>query len=312
MILLEITLVILPVFLLVFLGFASSFLELLKKQSVDNLAKFCQDFGIPFLLFFNLAILDLNRALDFELLICFYASMILSFILISSISYYIFKQTYNTSIILGFCAMFSNGVLLGLPISELAFGVDSLFTNYTIIIGHAPFCYLVGITLIEIESVQKNSFLTGIKRSLRAILSNNLTIGILLGITVNLSKIQLSTNITELLEIGTIWVIPLSLFTMGGVIFYYRIAKTYKLPSLIIFTSLFIQPSVVYFLGIHFWSINIEYLRNAVLMAAMAPGLNAYFFANMYSECKDTVATTILISTVLTIFSATLWVYFLS
>ena len=29
--------------------------------------------------------------------------------------------------------MFSNGVLLGLPISELAYGADSLFINYTII-----------------------------------------------------------------------------------------------------------------------------------------------------------------------------------
>ena len=49
--------------------------------------------------------------------------------------------------------MFSNGVLLGLPISELAFGAQSLFINYTIIIGHAPFCYLVGITLIEVGKI---------------------------------------------------------------------------------------------------------------------------------------------------------------
>ena len=46
-------------------------------------------------------------------------------------------------------------------------------------------------------------------------------------------------------------------------------------------------------------------------MAAMAPGLNAYFFANMYGECRDVVATTILTSTVLTVFSSTLWIYFL-
>ena len=70
--------------------------------------------------------------------------------------------------------MFSNGVLLGLPISELAYGSDSLFTNYTIIIGHAPLCYLVGITLIEVIKNEKTTFVLGLKNSAKAILLNNL------------------------------------------------------------------------------------------------------------------------------------------
>ena len=98
---------------------------------------------------------------------------------------------------------------------------------------------------------------------------------------------------------------------MGGVLFHYRVSKNYKIPAAIISTSLLIQPAVVYFLGSQFSNIEIDYLRNAVIMAAMAPGLNAYFFANMYGECRDVVATTILASTVLTVFSSTLWIYFL-
>ena len=64
----EIVLVVLPVFLLIAGGLISSYLRLLKRQSVDSLAKFCQDFGIPFLLFFNLAILDLSSTFNIELL----------------------------------------------------------------------------------------------------------------------------------------------------------------------------------------------------------------------------------------------------
>ena len=307
----KIAIVVLPVFVLIALGFISSYLHLLTRHLVDSLAKFCQDFGIPFLLFFNLAILDLSSAFNTQLLIFFYISMILSFIFISCTAFFIFKQPYNKSIILGFCAMFSNGVLLGLPISELAFGTNSLFINYTIIIGHAPLCYLVGITFIEVAKIKNNSYLIGVKRSLKAILLNNLTIGILLGIGFNLFKFELSTTTEELLKLGTSWIIPISLFTMGGVLYHYRVSKDYKIPATIISTSLLIQPSVVYLLGSQFSNIDINYLRNAVIMAAMAPGLNAYFFANMYGECKDVVATTILMSTVLTVFSSTLWIYFL-
>ena len=307
----KIAIVVLPVFVLIALGFISSYLHLLTRHLVDGLAKFCQDFGIPFLLFFNLAILDLSSAFNIQLLIFFYISMILSFIIISCIAFFIFKQPYNNSIILGFCAMFSNGVLLGLPISELAFGANSLFINYTIIIGHAPLCYLVGITFIEVAKIKNNSYLIGVKRSLKTILLNNLTIGILLGIGFNLFKFKFSGTTEELLKFGTSWIIPISLFTMGGVLYHYRVSKDYKIPATIISTSLLIQPSVVYLLGSQFSNIDINYLRNAVIMAAMAPGLNAYFFANMYGECRDVVATTILTSTVLTVFSSTLWIYFL-
>ena len=65
--LLKIALVILPVFILVAIGFISSYIRLLKRLSVDRLTKFCQDFAIPFLLFFNLAILDLDKAFDFRI-----------------------------------------------------------------------------------------------------------------------------------------------------------------------------------------------------------------------------------------------------
>ena len=308
----KIALLILPVFLLIAAGFISSYLQFLKKNLVDILAKFFQDFGIPFLLFFNFAILDLNNAFDFRIIFSFYSSMIISFVIISCVSYFIFKQPYMNSITLGFCAMFSNGVLLGLPISELAYGSESLFTNYTIIIGHAPLCYLVGITLIEVIKTERTTFALGLKNTVTAILFNNLAVGILLGIGFNFLDLKFSTNSEELLKKGTTWIIPLALFTMGGVLYYYRIATSYQLPFAIIFTSLLVQPTIVYLLGRYSWGIEIETLRNAVIMAAMAPGLNAYFFANMYDNSKDLVATTILLSTGLTVFSSSFWIYFLS
>ena len=67
----KIAIVVLPVFVLIALGFISSYLHLLTRHLVDSLAKFCQDFGIPFLLFFNLAILDLSSAFNIQLLIFF-------------------------------------------------------------------------------------------------------------------------------------------------------------------------------------------------------------------------------------------------
>ena len=51
-----------------------------------------------------------------------------------------------------FCCLFSNSVLLGLPITERAYGVDALTGNFAIVAMHAPFCYGLGITAMEIVS----------------------------------------------------------------------------------------------------------------------------------------------------------------
>ena len=171
---------------------------------------------------------------------------------------------------------------------------------------------MVGITLIEVIKTERTTFALGLKNTVTAILFNNLAVGILLGIGFNFLDLKFSTNSEELLKKGTTLIIPLALFTMGGVLYYYRIATSYQLPFAIIFTSLLVQPTIVYLLGRYSWGIEIETLRNAVIMAAMAPGLNAYFFANMYDNSKDLVATTILLSTGLTVFSSSFWIFFLS
>ena len=166
--------------------------------------------------------------------------------------------------------------------------------------------------LIEFVKNDETKFVLGLKNSGKAILYNNRAIGILLGIGFNFLDLSFSTKTEEILKRGTTCIIPLALFTMGGVLYYYRIATSYMLPLAIIFTSLMVQPAIVYLLGIYSWGIEMETLRNAIIMAAMAPGLNAYFFANLYNNSREIVATTILISTGLTIFTSSFWIYVLS
>ena len=50
-----------------------------------------------------------------------------------------------------------------------------------------------------------------------------------------------------------------------------------------------------------------ESFRPAVLTAAMAPGFNAYIFANMYGRAKRVAASSVLIATAASILTAWLW-----
>jgi len=52
----------------------------------------------------------------------------------------------------------------------------------------------------------------------------------------------------------------------------------------------------------------VDALRSGVVTAAMAPGVNAYIFANMYGHAKRVAASSVLIATALTVITAWVWI----
>jgi malonate transporter len=52
-------------------------------------------------------------------------------------------------------------------------------------------------------------------------------------------------------------------------------------------------------------------LRSAVITAAMAPGINAFLFSSMYKKAQRVVASSILLGTIATVFSASFWILIL-
>jgi len=54
-----------------------------------------------------------------------------------------------------------------------------------------------------------------------------------------------------------------------------------------------------------------EYARYGVLLAAMPTGINAYVFATYYNRGVNVATSTILLSTVLSVLTVTVWLYVL-
>jgi predicted permease len=68
--------------------------------------------------------------------------------------------------------------------------------------------------------------------------------------------------------------------------------------------ALLIHPALTWTLG-KFLTLPNDLFRSGVLTAAMAPGFNAYIFANMYGRAKRVAASSVLIATGSSI--ATVW-----
>ena len=270
--------------------------------------KFTQTFAIPCLLFQAVSTLDLSQTFHFALLGSFYFGAVCGFCLGLLGARFLFKRTWDDSVAIGFCCLFSNSVLLGLPITERAYGTAALTANFAIIAVHAPICYGIGITVMELVRGRGSSAPELLSKVLQAIFKNALVIALGLGFFVNLLGIILPVILTDGLDLLANAALPAALFGLGGVLVRYRPEGDLRVIFYICAISLLVHPSLVWITGRYFDLSETDF-RSAILTAAMAPGINAYIFANMYGTARRVAASAVLISTALTILTASFWLY---
>jgi hypothetical protein len=298
--------VVLPVFMVIGAGYAMTRAGLLSQTHVEGIMKFTQGFAIPCLLFLAISELDLAASFDPGLLASFYSGAFLCFLAGLFGARWFFGRDWEDCVAIGFCCLFSNSVLLGLSITERAYGPEGLVGNFAIIAFHAPFCYLVGITVME---VVRNRGRTGgdfLKSLLGSIFRNALIIGIGLGFVVNVTGIAMPRTVVSALDLIALAALPGALFALGGVLVQYRPEGDLRAIAFVCAVSLLLHPTLVWAFG-RAVDLDRDLFRSAVLNAAMAPGFNAYIFANIYGRARRVVASSVLIATASSVLTVWLW-----
>ena len=301
--------VILPVFLVIGTGYISVWCKWLNTKNIDSLTSFAQNFALPCLLFYAIAKIEIGEYFNLRLLVSFDIGALACFVIGFLAAYFYFHRDKEESICIGFTCLFSNSILLGLPIMENAYGRASLGSNYAIIAFHAPFCYLIGI--LSMEFSQDRNTAINLKKSLThifiAVFKNPLIIAIFLGLLVNIFGIPVPSSIWNGLSITKEAALPTALFALGGVLHQYRPEGDGLTICFVIFLSIILHPTIVYFASVKS-ALTLEQIRSAVITAAMAPGINAFLFASTYKKAQRVVASSIFLGTVATVFTASVWI----
>ena len=303
----EIFLVVFPVFLVVGAGYGAVYFNLFKDDYADALMKFTQNFAIPCLLFNAIANLDLSEVFKPQLLGAFYTGSATCFVLSTLGARYLFNCRAGEAVAIGFCALFANSVLLGFPIVERAFGTEALGPITAIVSIHAPFCYLLGITTMEFARADGRALPDTIKVVTKAMFSNALMIGLSLGFIVNLTGLWLPQGIWDATEMMARAALPAALFGLGAVLVRYGVAPNKGETAMVLLLRLVIHPCIALFMATQVFALSTEVTQVVVLTAAMSPGINTYVFANMYDRAKATAASGVLLGTLGAVLSVTIW-----
>ena len=303
--------VVIPVFLVIAAGYAAVKLRFFDKSVSNGLMAFTQGFAIPCLLFLNIMRLDFSAAFDWRLMVAFYGGAFASFAIGIIGARTIFRRRPGDSVAVGFAAMFSNSLLLGLPIMERAYGPDSMASNFAIISIHAPLLYLVGITVMEASRADGRGVIGTANAVLKAMFRNTLMIGLALGFAVNITDITLPEPVISAAEMVARAALPAALFGLGGTLTHYSLRANLGQAAMISSLKLMIHPAIAYVLCTTIFNLPIEFTRSAVVTASMAPGVNAYVFANMYNRAKGAAASAVLMGTVMSVLSVSMWLWIL-
>ncbi len=302
--------VILPVFLVIGFGYVARWRGLISDAQVDGVVWFTQGFAIPCLLFVAIARLDLGQEFDWRLLTAFYLGAISGFALGFAGARVFFRRDWEDCVAIGFVALFSNSVLLGLPITERAYGAGALSANYAIIAVHSPICYAIGITCMELIRNRGGRLRDSLGQIVSAMFRNALVIAIGLGFLVNLGGVPMPAVVDQALDMMVRAALPAALFSLGGVLYRYRPEGDLRTIGYVVTLSLVVHPAITYGLALAF-GLSVEATRSAVLTAAMAPGVNVYVFANIYGRAKRVAASSVLIGTAGVMLTGWLWLQIL-
>ena len=300
--------VILPVFVVIGFGYGMAKWGGMAETAVDALMRFSQGIAVPCLLFRQISLLDLKTSFDPGLITSFYAGAFLCFAAGFFGAWKLFGRPLEEAVTTGFACMFSNSLLLGLSITERAYGTAALTGNYAIIALHSPMFYAFGITLMELVRSHGQGLTAGALtlKVLKAIFSQSLVLAISLGFIVNLLHLPLPGALDAATDMLGKAGLPTALFGLGGVLYRYRPEGDKGLITLIVGVSLLLHPTVTYGLG-RLFQLDVASLRSATITAAMPPGANAYLFAHLYAVGRRANASAVLIATALSIGTAWVW-----
>lgn len=298
--------IILPVFLVVGFGYVLAIRQYFTEIHVDAVMRFASHFAVPVMLFRAISILDLSANFDAGLLGSFYFGAVACFLVGLFGARFLFGRDWEDAVVIAFCCLFSNAILLGLPITERAFGAAALSGNFAIISLHALVSFGLGITVIEFVRARKNKSGKILTPVLIGVFKNALIVGITLGFAVNLTGMAVPAPIDEATEIIASAAIPVALFGMGGALSRYKPQGDARVIAFICLISLVLHPTLVWCAS-QVVNLDQSAMRSALITSSMAPGINGYMFASLYNKSRRVAASSVLVGTFTSLFTAWFW-----
>lgn len=286
-----------PLFMLAIFGYAIVRIAKWPKTVADGLSLFVFKVAIPIMLFRMMATFSQQPMVDSRLLIAFFGSCLIVFVIGRLIGAKIFKLDGTAGSVFALGGIFSNNVMIGTPIAVLLLGESSLPSVALVLLFNG--LILWSLVTISVEWSQNGSLtLRGFSKTLRSVFKNPIIIGIISGTLFSLTGLAMPDVIDQPLSMVAQIASPLSLIVLGMGMAEYKISERWQISAAICTLKLLVQPMIVW--GLAIWlGLPLLETQVVVLLGSMAVGVNVYLMARQFDVLVAPVASGLLLSTML-------------
>jgi malonate transporter and related proteins len=309
---LSILAVIAPIFALISLGFLAVRFRLFPAEGVKSLIAFVNNFATPCLLFYSISTSDFTAAFNISIIGPFYLGAIICFVIGIVLARRVFGYRPGESISVGFAGTFTNTVLVGLPIMTRAYGEAALPVTLSIIGLHGAILLTLGMLTMELSRRDGQSLGKTLVVAFRRVASNPLIWGIAAGIIGSLLDLTFIEPAEAFFTMMSSAVVPAALFGIGGALNEFKLSESWKPALVAALIKLVLHPAIAYVLMIWVLHVPMDIARYGILLSSMPAGVNIYVFATYYERGTSVAANAILIGTVLSILTISMWLFVLT
>lgn len=290
---------ILPVFGILILGYLAARFGFMEESAIDGLSKFVFNFAVPLLLFRKLALTALPDPIPWELPIAYYGGVFAIFLFAAALGVGLFRRGPAEAISYGAASCYGNGILIGIPIVLATYG-DRASLPLFIVVGIHTLVLVPVISLGYALAGGKGRGLAGTFGDIAGdLVRNPILIGMAGGLFYGRYGPALPQVVGETMRLLGEASMPAALFAVGGTLARYSIGGQVPHAIALSLVKLALLPLVVWLLAAELFGLPLLWTQVAVLLAALPSGVTAFLFANRYGAAKNTVTTTIVLSTFL-------------
>ncbi|MGV1952090.1 AEC family transporter [Agrobacterium vitis] len=311
----EITLNVLPIFLLIFSGWALVRCRFLNVDIGDALSEFVFKVAVPVLLLHTITQADFQGASPFRLWIAYFAGVGVTWTIGHLVATRVFGRDQRIGVLAGVSSAFANNVFIGLPLVSRMLGNDGIVALSILLAVHLPLMMVIGTVLMEHaerreSGVQLRGMLAVLRQVGRNLVTNPLVIGLAIGLAVHVIGLPIPATIETVLSQISAMAGPAALISLGMALTKYRVTGNVGIASVTSALKLVLMPASVW-MACHLLHLPHEWTMALVLTSSVPTGVNAWLIANRFGVGHALAASTITITTALGVFSVTFWAWLL-
>jgi|OM-RGC.v1.006580359 malonate transporter len=297
-----------PVIAIALIGYLVRYKQLLSDENGVTLEKVAFNFLIPCLLFNGIATTVFPDFIDWGLMGGFYSSILIVYLLGILIGKVFFSYNNVQYSVFGMGGAYSNVTVIGIPFCIQVFGDAAFLPLFIIISTHNILLFTFGTIIAEAKKESSTSILRHLTFVVKDLVTHPITGSLLAGIIVNLLNIPMPRTILNTLGLLAQAASPMALFALGGALTRYRITGNLSGTMIIVVMKLILLPTLVYIFLFHIFQVNPLWAGTAVLLSSMPTGIGPYVFSLKYRACEAQIASAVVITAMLAVFTSSVFV----